>query len=39
MEIPSVGEFKSNFSEVLKKVLSGEEIGIGNIPEKRFGQS
>jgi antitoxin (DNA-binding transcriptional repressor) of toxin-antitoxin stability system len=28
MQILSVGEFKSNFSEVLKKVLSGEEIGI-----------
>ncbi|HVY75368.1 MAG TPA: hypothetical protein VG890_11090 [Puia sp.] len=28
MEILSVGEFKSNFSEVLKKVLAGEEIGI-----------
>jgi len=24
----SVGEFKSNFSAVLKKVLAGEEIGI-----------
>ena len=28
MLILSVGEFKSKFSEVLKKVLSGEEIGI-----------
>lgn len=28
MEILSVGKFKANFSEVLKKVLSGEEIGI-----------
>lgn len=28
MKILSVGEFKANFSEVLKKVLSGEEIGI-----------
>ena len=28
MEILSVGEFKANFSEVLKKVISGEEIGI-----------
>lgn len=28
MEIMSVGQFKSNFSEVLKKVLGGEEIGI-----------
>jgi antitoxin (DNA-binding transcriptional repressor) of toxin-antitoxin stability system len=28
METMSVGEFKSNFSEVLKKVLAGEEIGI-----------
>ena len=24
----SVGEFKAKFSEVLKKVLAGEEIGI-----------
>lgn len=24
----SVGEFKTNFSEVLKRVLAGEEIGI-----------
>lgn len=24
----SVGEFKANFSEVLKRVLAGEEIGI-----------
>ena len=24
----SVGEFKANFSEVLKSVLAGEEIGI-----------
>ena len=28
METMSVGEFKSNFSEVLKRVLAGEEIGI-----------
>ncbi len=28
MQVLSVGELKSNFSEVLKKVLSGEEIGI-----------
>lgn len=28
MEIMSVGEFKARFSEVLKKVLSGEEIAI-----------
>jgi antitoxin (DNA-binding transcriptional repressor) of toxin-antitoxin stability system len=28
MQILSVGEFKSNFSEVLKKVLAGEEIAI-----------
>jgi len=28
MEILSVGEFKSRFSEVLKKVASGQEIGI-----------
>ncbi len=28
MEIMSVGEFKANFSEVLKKVLAGHEIGI-----------
>jgi len=28
MEIMSVGEFKARFSEVLKKVLAGEEIGI-----------
>ncbi len=28
MQVLSVGEFKSNFSEILKKVLSGEEIGI-----------
>ena len=24
----SVGEFKANFSEMLKRVLAGEEIGI-----------
>lgn len=28
MEIMSVGEFKARFSEVLKKVLAGEEIAI-----------
>jgi len=28
METMSVGEFKSNFSEVLKRVVGGEEIGI-----------
>lgn len=28
METMSVGEFKAKFSEVLKKVLAGEEIGI-----------
>ena len=28
MIVLSVGEFKANFSEVLKKVLAGEEIGI-----------
>lgn len=28
MQILSVGEFKSNFSKILKKVLSGEEVGI-----------
>ena len=28
MQVLSVGEFKSNFSEILKKVLAGEEIGI-----------
>ncbi len=28
METLSVGEFKSNFSEVLKRVVAGEEIGI-----------
>ena len=28
METMSVGEFKSNFSQVLKRVLAGEEIGI-----------
>jgi antitoxin (DNA-binding transcriptional repressor) of toxin-antitoxin stability system len=28
METMSVGEFKSKFSEVLKKVLAGEEIAI-----------
>ena len=28
MKVLSVGEFKANFSEVLKKVLAGEEIGI-----------
>ena len=28
METMSVGEFKSNFSEILKRVLAGEEIGI-----------
>ena len=28
MKSMSVGEFKANFSEVLKRVLAGEEIGI-----------
>ncbi len=28
MKTMSVGEFKANFSEVLKLVLAGEEIGI-----------
>lgn len=28
MKIMGVGEFKANFSEVLKSVLAGEEIGI-----------
>jgi antitoxin (DNA-binding transcriptional repressor) of toxin-antitoxin stability system len=28
MKIMTVGEFKSGFSEALKKVLAGEEIGI-----------
>ena len=28
MKTVSVGELKANFSEVLKKVLSGEEVGI-----------
>ena len=28
MEIMNVGEFKAHFSEVLKRVLAGEEIGI-----------
>lgn len=28
METMSVGEFKANFSQVLKRVLAGEEIGI-----------
>lgn len=28
METMSVGEFKANFSEVLKKVIAGEEIAI-----------
>lgn len=28
MKIMSVGDFKANFSQALKKVLAGEEIGI-----------
>ena len=28
MKTMSVGEFKTHFSEVLKRVLEGEEIGI-----------
>jgi len=28
MKTMSVGEFKANFSEALKSVLAGEEIGI-----------
>jgi len=28
MKTMSVGEFKANFSEALRKVLAGEEIGI-----------
>jgi len=28
METMTVGDFKANFSEVLKKVLNGEEVAI-----------
>ena len=28
MQVVTVGEFKANFSEMLRKVLAGEEIGI-----------
>ena len=28
MKVMSVGEFKANFSEALKRVQAGEEIGI-----------
>ncbi len=28
MEIKTVGEFKSNFSQLFNKVIAGEEIGI-----------
>ncbi len=28
MKTMSVGDFKTNFSEVLKRVIAGEEIGI-----------
>ncbi len=28
METMTVGDFKTNFSEVLKKVLNGEEVAI-----------
>jgi antitoxin (DNA-binding transcriptional repressor) of toxin-antitoxin stability system len=28
MKVMNVGEFKTNFSEVLKRVRAGEEIGI-----------
>ncbi len=28
MQVVTVGEFKTNFSEMLKRVLAGEEIGI-----------
>ena len=28
MKVLSVGEFKANFSEVLKTVMAGEEVGI-----------
>jgi len=28
METMTVGEFKANFSDALKKVIAGEEIGI-----------
>ena len=28
MKVMSVGEFKTNFSQVLKRVQAGEEIGI-----------
>ncbi len=28
MKVMSVGEFKTNFSQALKNVLAGEEIGI-----------
>jgi len=36
MEILSVGEFKANFSEVLKKVLSGEEVAISYGKKKKI---
>lgn len=28
MHVVPVGEFKANFSDILRKVLAGEEIGI-----------
>jgi len=28
MESMAVGEFKSNFSEILERVMSGEQVGI-----------
>ncbi len=38
METMSVGEFKSNFSGVLKRVLAGEEIGISFGKKKKLWQ-
>ena len=39
MKTINVGELKANFSEVLKKVQSGEEIGILYGKEKKLWQS
>jgi len=35
MKVLNVGEFKANFSVVLKQVLAGEEIGISYGKKKK----
>jgi len=36
MEVLNIGELKTNFSEVLKKVLEGNEVGIAYGKQKKI---